>query len=152
MIHENTQSLHHKINISHNHYVTSPHIASHYLTTYVDKVTVYLYSQMHISCLCIYTRISTLSAVLVYYTYLCSMVYNIYIYAMYIYICIYTKIQLNIWHLCINIHIYNIYIYYMDQRRCNTSSPYPLEVRNKHRRRDYAGTLCWFCHVLPDGW
>ena len=113
MIHENTQSLHHKINISHNHYVTSPHIASHYLTTYVDKVTVYLYSQMHISCLCIYTRISTLSAVLVYYTYLCSMVYNIYIYmqCIYIYICIYTKIQLNIWHLCINIHIYNIYIY-----------------------------------------
>ena len=86
MIHENTQSLHHKINISHNHYVTSPHIASHYLTTYVDKVTVYLYSQMHISCLCIYTRISTLSAVLVYYTYLCSMVYNIYIYICNVYI------------------------------------------------------------------
>ena len=152
MIHEHTPSLHHKINISHNHYVTSPHIASHYLTTYVDKVTVYLYSQMHISCLCIYTRISTLSAVLVYYTYLCSMVYNIYIYAMYIYMHIYKDTIKYMTFMYKYTYIQYIYIYYMDQRRCNTSSPYPLEVRNKHRRRDYAGTLCWFCHVLPDGW
>ena len=42
-----------------------------------------------------------------YTTYLCSMVYNVYIYmqCMHIYMHIYTKI-LNIWHLCINVHIY----------------------------------------------